>query len=94
MNVFVRARARTCIRIAHACTLNFQAASRARALVCAYVRSRESSCVGLRGFACVSGLLRVRECRKGHVHRANASRTQMRFLFKEFQDVLYVYKAS
>ena len=35
----------------------------------------------LRGFACVSGLLRVREER---VHRANASRTQTRFLFRMY----------
>ena len=51
MNVFVRARARTCIRIAHASTLNFQAASRTRTLACAYVRSRESSWVGSRALA-------------------------------------------
>ena len=84
MNVFVRARARTCTRIACACVLNFQAAS--RALACAYVRSRES----LRGFVCVSGLLHVCECRKGRVHRVNASRTRTHFLFKDFQDVLYM----
>ena len=42
-------------------TLNFQAASRVRPLVLACV------CILLRGFACVSGLLHVRECRKGRV---------------------------
>ena len=76
MNVFVRARARTCIRIARARALNFQAASRARVRTCTCVRVSL-----LRGFACVSGLLRVREER---VHRANASDAFF------VQDVLYI----
>ena len=51
MNVFIRVRARTCIRNARTRTraLNFQAVSRAR--LRAYVRSRESACVGLRALA-------------------------------------------
>ena len=82
--VFVRVHARTCMHVytyIRTCALNFQAASRARPLAC--VRLRPLAWVRVRGFACVSGLLRVRECRKGRVHRANASRTQTRFLFKD-----------
>ena len=76
MNVFVRARARTCVRIARARALNFQAASRART----YVRL-------LRSFACVSGLLRVREGRHASIARTHLERRRV-FLFK---DVLYVW---
>ena len=64
---------------AYACTLNFKRHARA-SLACVRVR--------LHGFACVSGLLHVRECCKGRIHRSNASGTQTRFLFKDFQDVL------
>ena len=91
MNVFVRARARTCIRIAHACALNFQAASRARTLACAYVRSRESSCVGshaLAGCCVYASAAKDASIARTHLERRRVfcSRT-----FRMYYTYMYMY---
>ena len=72
--VRIRVYKRTC-----ACVLNFQVASHTR------LRAFASACVGSFGFAYISGLLRVHECHKGRIHRANASRMQTRFCSRTFR---------